>query len=122
MKLNLAIPAGIYTVTGYGKGYLDINGVRHEQALLLRPDAPPVPWPAVSLQLSAEALALLAEGSPEIIILGTGAHQQFLDPEAFRTLAAAGIGAECMSTAAACRTYNLLAAEGRRVVAAMLLP
>lgn len=122
MKLNLATPDGIYTVTGYGPGYLAINGVRHEQPLLLRPDAPPAPWPAANLQLSAEALALLTDGTPEIIILGTGTHQQFLGPETFRTLAAAGIGAECMSTAAACRTYNLLAAEGRRVIAAMLLP
>ncbi|HSC07837.1 MAG TPA: Mth938-like domain-containing protein, partial [Steroidobacteraceae bacterium] len=57
---------------------------------------------------------------PEIVILGTGAAQRFPRPELGQALAATGVGVEVMDSRAACRTYNILATEGRKVVAAIL--
>ena len=59
--------------------------------------------------------------NPEVVLLGTGARQRFPNPQLIRALTAKGIGVECMDTPAACRTYNILMAEDRKVVAAILL-
>jgi uncharacterized protein len=58
---------------------------------------------------------------PEVVVLGTGAAQRFPPPELARALAATGVGVEVMDTRAACRTYNILASEGRKVAAAVLI-
>lgn len=63
------------------------------------------------------ALAL----EPELLLLGSGARQQFPSPELLAAVLSRGVGCEVMDTGAACRTYNILASEGRRVVAALLL-
>lgn len=78
----------------------------------------------------ADAPQDLAEGhfepvfgmEPEVVLIGTGAAQIFLSPELMMCFYRRGIGVEIMSTSAACRTFNVLAGEGRRVVAAMLPP
>jgi uncharacterized protein len=57
---------------------------------------------------------------PEVVLLGTGARQQFLHPSRLAPIYRAGVGVEIMTTAAACRTFNILVAEERRVVAALL--
>ncbi len=59
---------------------------------------------------------------PELVIFGSGERLQFVSPGLYRCLIEAGIGVETMDTGAACRTYNVLASEGRSVVAALLLP
>jgi uncharacterized protein len=123
MKLHLADTRNRNTLTGYGSGYLAVNGNRHETALIVTPDAPPQPWPVGSAaDISAEAARLLLSSDPEIIILGTGAVQVFPSPEQLRPLIEARIGLEIMNTPAACRTYNVLMGEGRRVTAAICLP
>jgi uncharacterized protein len=123
MKLHLADSKNRYTVTGYGTGYLAVNTVHYDQPLVITPDQPPQPWPVLQFDaLDAAAMAVLLEKSPEIIVLGTGATQRFAAPAVLRPLIEAGIGIETMNTPAACRTYNILMAEGRRVVAAMFLP
>ena len=123
MKLHLADTRNRYSVTGYGPGYLAVNGIRYEQALIVSPDEEPRHWPVANLPaLTAAATQSLLRGTPEIVILGTGPTQQFADPVRIRPLIEAGIGLEMMSTPAACRTYNILMGEGRRVVAAMFLP
>ncbi len=123
MKLHLADTRNRYSVTGYGPGYLAVNGIRYEQALIVSPDEEPQHWPVANLPaLTAAATQSLLRGTPEIVILGTGPTQQFADPVRIRPLIEAGIGLEMMSTPAACRTYNILMGEGRRVVAAMFLP
>jgi uncharacterized protein len=70
--------------------------------------------------LVAADFSFIAELKPEIVILGTGAKQRFPGPELGRALAASGAGVEVMDTRAACRTYNILASEGRKVVAAIV--
>ncbi len=123
MKLHLADAKNRYAVTGYGPGYLAVNNIRHQQPLIILPDQPPEPWPVTIFEaLDAPALAMLLKNTPEIIVLGTGSSQRFAAPAVMRPLIEAGVGLETMNTAAACRTYNILMGEGRRVVAAMFLP
>ena len=69
---------------------------------------------------SARAAASLAALQPELVILGTGARQRFVHPKLTRVLLEQGIGAECMDNPAACRTYNVLVGEGRKVIVALL--
>ena len=71
--------------------------------------------------LSVDTIERLCEQSPEVVIIGTGTRHVFPSPELLAPMTRAGIGVEVMSTSAACRTYNILSAEGRRVVA-LLLP
>jgi uncharacterized protein len=123
MKLNHS-DSGAHAVTGYGPGYLIAGGVRYGHALIVSAGAPPQPWPLDgAAELSAAALAPLVAGEvPEIVLIGTGNRQVFPAPAVLRPLIEAGVGIEVMSTAAACRTYNLLLAEGRRVLAALRCP
>jgi uncharacterized protein len=123
MKLHLADSKNRYAVTGYGVGYLAVNTIRYELPLVITPDQAPETWPVLEFDaLDAAAMVALLEKHPEIIVLGTGATQRFAAPAVLRPLIEAGIGLETMNTPAACRTYNILMGEGRRVVAAMFLP
>ncbi len=123
MKLHLANPRNGYTLTGYGTGYLAVNGIRYEHPLIVMPDAPPAPWTVAAISsLSAEACGLLLAETPEIVLIGTGKTQLFPEPFRLHPLIDAKVGLEIMNTPAACRTYNVLVAEGRRVLAAMFLP
>lgn len=121
MKLHLAHTAGQNMFTGYGTGYVVVNAARHENHLLVAPDQV-ISWNISGFDaLDAGHVAQFIALQPEIVILGTGATLRFPHPEFSRQLAAAGIGFEVMDSKAACRTYNVLMAEGRRVLAAILL-
>jgi len=121
VKLHLAQTPGQNRVTGYGAGYVAINGVRHEAHLLVTAERL-IPWEIDRFEaLSAEHFGDVLALGPEIVILGTGAAQRFPRPEQVRALTAAGVGLEVMDSKAACRTYNILMAEGRKVVAAILI-
>lgn len=121
MKLHQDAPGALNTVTAYDAGWIEINRQRHEGALLLAPEGPVRPWAAASFEaLTPEHFAAIAAEAPEIVLLGTGARQRFPHPRLTAALAQARIGVESMSTPAACRTYNILIAEGRRVLAALL--
>jgi len=122
MKLHLANPRNGYTLTGYGLGYLSVNGTRYEHPLIVTPDAPPLPWAVTAVpDLGAVAAGMLLAGSPDIVIIGTGNSQIFPRPEQLRPLIEAGVGLEIMNTPAACRTFNILVGEGRNVLAALIL-
>ena len=123
MKLHAQAPTALNTVTGYGPGYIDVNRIRHAGALLLVPDAPATPWQADAPHtLQAEHFAAVLAFQPELVLIGTGSAQRFLPMPVLLPLVQAGIGFEIMDTAAACRTFNILVAEGRRVVGAFLAP
>jgi len=99
-----------------------VNGEAHHTSLLVMPERVVPGWrPQRFADLQVEDLADLAEYDPEIVILGTGKHQSFPLPSLYRSLAERGIGLEVMDTGAACRTYNILMAEDRRVLAALML-
>lgn len=93
------------------------------KSFLLAPDRVVEDWPVVRAdQFDASAAEAIAGLAPEVVLLGTGARQVFPPREALVSLLRRRIGVEVMDNAAACRTYNLLAGEGRRVVAAIMLP
>lgn len=121
MKLHLATPSGINLVTAQGDGFVDINRERHTGSLILLPDALSG-WPVTGFdELTAGHLAELLDYRPALVLLGTGTRHRFPHPSLYRRLLEAGIGVEHMSTAAACRTYNILAGEGRAVAAALIV-
>jgi uncharacterized protein len=98
-----------------------VNGQRFEGSLLVPWQGPVLTWEAAGLQTLAplhfERLLALR---PELVIFGSGARLRFIAPALYRGLIDSRIGLETMDSAAACRTYNVLAAEGRSVVAALL--
>ena len=122
MKLHVDVNAALNTVTAYGAGYVEINRQRHAGAVLVRPEGEILPWAPASFEAltAADFEALLAQ-RPELIVLGTGDRQRFPHPRLTRALAAARVGVETMDTRAACRTFNILVAEDRRVAAALVV-
>lgn len=122
MKISLEPAAGRNLFTAYGDGYVDVNGTRHQANVIVAADAVTPGWFTGNLQaLGPEHLAPLAAARPEIVLLGTGAAFRFPHPSVLAPLYQAGIGVEVMDTRAACRTYNILLSEGRRVVAALIV-
>jgi uncharacterized protein len=121
MKLD-QIAAGRYNLfTGYGAGYVAVNNVRHEESVLVSPQSVTAWRVAGFAELVPADFGFIAGLHPEIVIVGTGAAQRFPRGELARALATSGAGVEIMDTRAACRTYNILAAEERKVVAAILV-
>lgn len=122
MKLHLAEITGQNAFTGYGPGYVQVNAARHVRSLVVLPDRLITDWPATGFDsLAAAHLAPLAELGLEILLLGTGSVIRFPRAEILRPLIDARIGFEVMDVPAACRTYNILVAEDRKVGAALLL-
>ena len=122
MKLHQDTSGALNTVTAYGAGYVEINLERHEHSIIVMPQAPVMPWPVSSFDaLSAEHFALLIEPAPEVVVFGSGGRLRFPHPRLTAALAAHRIGVETMDFKAACRTYNILMAEGRKVAAALLI-
>jgi uncharacterized protein len=93
------------------------------RSFLLAPDRIVEDWPVVNAdQFDLAAVEAITALDPEVVLLGTGARQVFPSREARAALLGRRIGIEVMDNAAVCRTYNLLAGEGRRVIAAIMLP
>lgn len=121
MKLHAEPLTALNTVTAYGPGFIEINQIRHSGHVLVSPDQPVAAWSVEGFDtLRADDFAPVAALAPEVVLVGTGARQRFVSPALTAALARAGVGVECMTTDAACRTYNILMSEGRRVVAAIL--
>jgi len=121
MKVDRDTAEGRNAFTGYGSGYVAINGRRIERSVLVRPEAID-DWTVASVgQLAPEHVQQVLAAKPEIVLLGSGARFAFPDPAVLAPLYAARIGVEVMDTPAACRTYNILAGEGRNVVAALVV-
>lgn len=122
MKLDrTAAAAGRNAFTGCGAGWFAVNGARYATNLIVLPERV-LAWRAVSFAaLAPEDFDLLLAHSPEIVLLGTGERQRFPAPPLLRPLVEARIGVEVMDLAAACRTFNILVAEDRRVAAALLI-
>ena len=122
VKFHLQTPAGHNLFTGHGAGYVNVNDARFTKSLLVTPDRIIEDWPATDFaSLNAEHFAQFLALKPDLVLLGTGATLRFPRPELSRCLHAAHIGLEVMDNAAVCRTYNILLAEGRNVIAAVLL-
>lgn len=110
------------TITAYGIDHVAVDGriVRH--SLLLMPERCDETWGPESFSALAHAhLEPLAGLVCDVLLLGTGTHQHFPAPALLRPLIEAGRPVEIMDTPAACRTYNILIAEGRAVAAALII-
>ena len=122
MKFHLADTSGLNVFTGYGAGYVDINRTRCESSVVVLPDRIVSPWDAATFDALAPAhFEFLAGLGMEIVLLGTGPRLRFPAPALQRIVLEKGTGLEMMDASAACRTYNILASEGRKVAAAILL-
>jgi uncharacterized protein len=122
VKLHLETQSGLNLFTGYGAGYVAVNHVRYETHLIVLPDSIIQDWNVPGFAgLTVQHFEHLVSLKPEIVLLGTGATLRFPPSAVSRCLAASHIGLEAMDTNAACRTYNILSAEGRKVLAALLV-
>ena len=122
MKIEREQAEGKNMFTGYGEGYVAVNGTPHSSSLVVAGDRLITDWPARSLEeLKPDHFAAILELKPEIVLLGSGASFRFPEPALLAPLYKAGIGVEVMDTPAACRTYNILLGEGRSVIAALIL-
>lgn len=110
------------SITGYGPGWIGIGAEKVTDSLILGSRGLRLAWPCARFEdLTAEHFAQLAQLDAELIVFGSGARTRFAPPAWLQPLMARRIGVESMDTHAACRTYNILAGEGRNVVAALLL-
>ena len=109
-------------ITGAGAGWLAVDGKKFEHSIVLAYNGLLETWDCPSFAALTEThLQALSAHDCEVLILGTGNQSCFVHPAWLQPFMARGIGVECMRTDAACRTYNLLANEGRKVVAALIV-
>lgn len=110
------------SITGYGPGWVAVNGEQVTTSLVLPPSGERFAWNCASYDdLTQGHFDQLAALDCELVVFGSGERIRFPKPVWLQALYARRIGVETMDTQAACRTYNFLAAEGRKVVAALLL-
>lgn len=127
MKLHLTHGEGLNLITGYTDDSVAINHRQYSENLIVLPETLITDWlSATNEKLSMDNLVesdfeRIIALKPEVVLLGTGKTHRFLHPKTSALLTKNGISLECMSTSAACRTYNILMSEGRKVAAALLL-
>ena len=122
MRFNLDIDTRKYFIKSYGPGWIIINEQELHRSVIVAPDRLVTDWPPQTFaDLEEMHFAAILELEPEIVLLGTGDRQRFPHPKLTRVLLARGVGVEAMDTPAACRTYNIIMMEDRRVAAALLM-
>lgn len=121
MKLHTSNIAGLNLFTAYGADFVVVNQEKFSKNLIVLPESLHPEWTAASVASLSEAdMEILTGLGTEIILLGTGSRLRFPSGALLRPFATAGIGLDVMDLQAACRTYNILASEGRKVAAALL--
>ena len=121
MKLHSTPTQQYQTVTAYDDDAVEFNAIRYTASLLVLPEMAPVEWPVSGFDsLNEEHFAHIASFEPDVVILGTGKRQRFVHPKLTGALISRRIGIECMDNQAACRTYNILMTEGRKVALALI--
>lgn len=122
MQLNLESPDFDYVLRGADGRLALVNDRRLTRSFIVAPRSLAEDWPVTDVRtLDIDALAPVLALEPEVILLGTGETQGFPPPATMAACLSRGIGLEAMTNAAAARTFNVLAGEGRRVVAAFVL-
>ncbi len=135
MKFQPDTPDGVNVITRHEPGRIWVGTTPFSHSVLIPWQGAVLPWHAaahtdagddqlpctLTEQLTAAHFERLVAMDPELVIFGSGARLRFVSPALLRALMAAHIGIETMDTPAACRTYNVLVSEGRRVLAAVLL-
>ena len=122
MKLHLSQTDGINVFSAYGQDHVAVNGRAYYTNIVVFPQQI---WPrwtdAHFATLSTTDFSLFIDQKIDILLVGTGQMLRFPTPDLLAPLMTAHIGVEIMDTRAACRTYNILATEGRKVAAAILI-
>jgi len=122
MKLHLTQSEDNNLITGYGDDYIEVNKKRYQQTVVVMANSLTLDWSAQSFDtLTAAHFEALLAFQPDVVLLGTGKKHCFVHPKLTVQLTEKNIAVECMTTDAACRTYNILMNEGRHVAAALLL-
>lgn len=122
MKIQLEMGAGLNQIRAYAPGQVTINQTIYTRSLIVTPQRVIADWPPLTFaELDEAHFEVLAGLRPEVVILGTGARLRFPKPASLRALVEVNVGVEVMDTGAACRTYNILMGDGRRVAAALLM-
>jgi uncharacterized protein len=122
MKFSEADSADGHVIQGYDSRRILVDGKSYEKGLILTPERIIEDWgPADPADLTAEDVTALVALDPQVIVIGTGSRQVLPAPEVYAAAMSHGIGIEIMDTGAACRTYNIVMAEGRRIVAGLML-
>ena len=120
MKLHASTPGSANTITAYDDDYVKVNGARHDSSVIVTP-SDVKKWSAADFEhLNEQDFAALADLGADIVLLGTGPRQRFPHPKLTAPLGAARVGLEVMDLKAACRTYNILVAEERKVALALV--
>lgn len=122
MDVTPLIPVGRQIIQSYSPAGFKVNGAFHEGAVIVFPEQT-LDWSAGSFEsLDENAFSGLIDKAKDldVVLLGTGKVMQFFPPSLKNFLKAKGLQVEAMDSGAACRTYNVLMAEGRRVAAALL--
>ena len=121
MKLHLANPGETKLFTAHDKDHVMVNDERYDHSIAVIAGEVRSDWAVADFDsLSAAHFDYFLSLKPDVLLLGTGSIQRFPHPRLYRSLTDAGVGVECMDTPAACRTYNILVMEDRKVVAAIL--
>ncbi|MCA1854869.1 Mth938-like domain-containing protein [Massilia oculi] len=122
MKLHSDNTQQYQTVTGYDASGVEINAQRYQYSLTVMPETPPRAWNVARFEdLSAAHFEEIAKDKPDVVVLGTGERQRFVHPKLVASLSAMHVGVDCMDSQAACRTYNVLMGEGRKVTLALII-
>ncbi|MGU9957406.1 MAG: Mth938-like domain-containing protein [Arenicellales bacterium WSBS_2016_MAG_OTU3] len=122
MKFHLHNSASINLIRSITDQEIRIANDTHTNSLVIAPDTLISPWPVASIaELNEGIVAQLLHLKPELVLIGTGKKQRFPDMKMFASLHQQNIGVEVMNSSAACRTYNILAGDGRQVVAGIIL-
>jgi len=122
MKLHSTQTQQYQTITGYETDSVEINAVTFKHSLIVLPETKPIEWRIISFEtLTTDHFTQIEQTQPDVVILGTGNKQKFIHPRLIAALTSRRIGVECMDNQAACRTYNILMAEGRKVALALVM-
>jgi uncharacterized protein len=121
MKLRADRIEGRNAIARHGVAGVVVNGNEYRRSVIVPWQGDVAPWPVDEFAaLTEQHFSALLELNPELVIFGSGSRLRFAHPALMRALIERRVGIETMDTAAACRTYNVLLAEGRAVVAALL--
>jgi len=123
MKMHRDNTTRAHRISAYGAGFVSVDEQTLTRSFILSPNGLITDWgPQDIADLDAPALEAVMRLSPAIVLLGSGAVQRFPPSSLLAPMLGRGIGVEIMTTPAACRTYNILVAEGRDVAAGLLIP
>lgn len=122
MKFHLIQSDNKNLITGYDLHWVEVNQVRHQSSLIMTPDQLLLEWPVKTIKdIKESSFEAITSLEIEIILLGTGNTQEHLEPRLLEYFSKKNIAVESMSNQSACRTYNILANEERKVLLALML-